>query len=433
MIQYLTWNYHYRPKNKKEKEFLFRLCLSSKTIYNKSLYLLRQHYFDYKKLLSLSALKVKLKEEKLYSLLSPYPAICIINDIYGVFKKFFNEQLKSKDPIKMPHYLKSDQLYPVTIRSADIVSMADNCIKLLISNKAKETSLNTNEIDETIITIPIKSGDKNICYFKLVSLFKHYWFNLQIVFRMNIDNEIAKHNVNQQNSRSLAIDLGINNLATCVTSDGKSFIVDGRYLKSINHLYNKKLAILKSNKPNQKVSTKREFFLTNSRNNKIKDAIYKAAKFIVSYTLNNNINNIIVGYNKNFKTAGIKSNLSKATKRVINQNFIQIPLAKLKNRIELLCNRYNIKYLEITESYTSLCSFYDNERIGYHYQYKGKRISRGLFKTSQGYIVNADLNAALNILAKSKTNDEQTICHLRNSGILVPKRIFINKLYIDKL
>ncbi len=402
-------------------------------IYNKSLYLLRQYYFEFKKLLPLSVLKSKLKEEKFYYLLPPYPAICIINDIYGIFKNFFNEQSKSKDPIKIPHYLKNDQLYPVTIRSANIVSATDKCIRLLISNKTKETSLNTNEINEIIITIPIQSRDKNICYFKIISLFKNYWFNLQIVFRKNIDNEIAKHNVNQQSSKSLAIDLGINNLATCVTSEGKSFIFDGRYLKSINHLYNKKLAILKANKPNQKVSTKREFFLSNSRNNKMKDAIYKTAKFIVSYALNNNIDNIIVGYNKSFKTTGIKSNLSKATQRVINQNFIQIPLAKLKNRIELLCNRYNIKYLEITESYTSLCSFYDSERIGYHYQYKGKRISRGLFKTSQGYIVNADLNAALNILVKSKTNDEKTICHLRNSGILIPKRIFINKFYLDKL
>ena len=36
------------------------------------------------------------------------------------------------------------------------------------------------------------------------------------------------------------------------------------------------------------------------------------------------------------------------------------------------------------------------------YEFKGKRIKRGLYKTSEGKLINADVNAAANIIRKSK-------------------------------
>lgn len=53
------------------------------------------------------------------------------------------------------------------------------------------------------------------------------------------------------------------------------------------------------------------------------------------------------------------------------------------------------------ESYTSKCSFLDNEKICKHRKYKGKRVKRGLFKTAKGILINADVNGAYNILKKA--------------------------------
>ena len=220
----------------------------------------------------------------------------------------------------------------------------------------------------------------------------------------------------------MSIDLGINNLATCVVSNNYSFIIDGKYLKSINHFYNKKMAYLQSKKPNNKEYTLMEHLVTEKRNRKIKDAINKASRQIINYAIENKISEIIVGYNTGFKNKGIKQEIPTKTKKRINQNFIQIPLSKFKDRIKYLCKIYGIKFTQINESYTSICSFYDGEEIKYHKTYVGKRITRSLFETKEKRIINADINGALNIMAKSKPDRYEVISYLRNRGQTTPIR-----------
>ena len=220
----------------------------------------------------------------------------------------------------------------------------------------------------------------------------------------------------------MSIDLGINNLATCVVSNNYSFIIDGKYLKSINHFYNKKMAYLQSKKPNNKEYTLMEHLVTEKRNRKIKDAINKASRQIINYAIENKISEIIVGYNTGFKNKGIKLEIPTKTKKRINQNFIQIPLSKFKDRIKYLCKIYCIKFTQINESYTSICSFYDSEEIKYHKTYVGKRITRSLFETKEKRIINADINGALNIMAKSKPDRYEVISYLRNRGQTTPIR-----------
>ena len=220
----------------------------------------------------------------------------------------------------------------------------------------------------------------------------------------------------------MAIDLGVNNLATCVLSNNESFIIDGKYLKSINYFYNKHKSHLQSKKTNQKEYTLMEHKVTEKRNRRVNDAINKAARQLINIAIKKQVSEIIIGYNKGFKTKGIKSNLPNKEKTRINQNFIQLPISKFKNKIKELCVRYDIKYTEINEAYTSVCSFYDNEEIKYHKSYLGKRITRSLFKTKEGKIINADINGALNILKKGKTNRTDIISFLRNIGQTVPIR-----------
>ncbi len=115
----------------------------------------------------------------------------------------------------------------------------------------------------------------------------------------------------------------------------------------------------------------------------------------------------------------MKSNIKLS--KTSNQNITMIPLFKLKNKIVELAKRYNIDVELVSESYPSKSSFYDNDDFSSNVT--GKRIKRGLYKRSNNQLVNADVNAALNMFRKSKTKDETIISHLMNSGLTIPKRL----------
>lgn len=91
---------------------------------------------------------------------------------------------------------------------------------------------------------------------------------------------------------------------------------------------------------------------------------------------------------------------------------------------------YGITFIKQEESYTSKASFFDKDNIPLYnddnpkkYVFSGKRIKRGLYKTKDGKLLNADVNGALNILSKSKVVD---LTVLYNRGELdTPIRIRI--------
>ncbi|MGX8706545.1 MAG: RNA-guided endonuclease TnpB family protein, partial [bacterium] len=201
----------------------------------------------------------------------------------------------------------------------------------------------------------------------------------------------------------LAIDLGLDNLATCVTNDGASFIIDGKQIKYYNRLYNKENARLQSIKDKQGIKaryTKRQYLNTRKRNRRINHAMSVAAKRIVNYCVENGIGNIVVGYNPDWKR---DIDIGKRN----NQNFVQIPHGKLREKLSYLCELHGIRYTEQEESYTSKASFFDNDVLPIYnadnpqeYKFSGRRITRGQYRTASGYVLNADVNGALNILRK---------------------------------
>ncbi len=88
-----------------------------------------------------------------------------------------------------------------------------------------------------------------------------------------------------------------------------------------------------------------------------------------------------------------------------------------------------IKVETIPEQYTSKSSFLDNEFPKKRKKYKGKRIHRGLFRSAQGHLINADVNAAYNILIKS---DPKALPKRRVNGVggyvMYPLRVSIECL-----
>jgi IS605 OrfB family transposase len=131
----------------------------------------------------------------------------------------------------------------------------------------------------------------------------------------------------------------------------------------------------------------------------MRDGINKAAKLIVNHCLKYGIGNIACGWNEGFKS---NSNLGK----VNNQKFVQMPLGKLKNRLKQLCDLYGIRFIETEEAYTSKASFLDGDSLPKYgekpsgWKASGKRIKRGLYRSADGTVMNADLNGSANILRK---------------------------------
>jgi putative transposase len=139
--------------------------------------------------------------------------------------------------------------------------------------------------------------------------------------------------------------------------------------------------------------TKRMNKLTIKRNNKINDFIHKASKWVVDYALALDINTIIIGNNKNWKRE------SKMSKKV-NQSFVGIPHQDFINKIIYKAENVGIKVIITEESYTSGTSFLDGELPIKENYNKSRRIHRGLFKSNNGTLINADLNASYQIMKK---------------------------------
>ena len=123
-------------------------------------------------------------------------------------------------------------------------------------------------------------------------------------------------------------------------------------------------------------------------------------------------------YNKQWKQ---NINLGKR----VNQNFVQIPFKQLVDYIQYKANEYDIKVTLREESYTSKCSFIDDEPVRKRKTYMGKRVKRGLFRSNNGNEIHADINAAYNIAKKAGYNFK-SLYSLSPCSWAVVKRIKFN-------
>lgn len=203
-------------------------------------------------------------------------------------------------------------------------------------------------------------------------------------------------------NKALALDFGIENLVTGASSDGKTFIIDGRRLKSINQWFNKEYfrlqSILEKQGLGQKQSRK-QIALYKKRTNRIGDYLNKTGHFIIEFCLENKIGILVAGYNEIIHKSSHKE-------KVKDSNFIPIPLDQLRQKLAYLCAKNGITYIEQEESFTSKASFFDNDPIPVYGSknipvFSGTRVHRGMYQTASGEFLNADVNGALNILKKS--------------------------------
>ena len=193
----------------------------------------------------------------------------------------------------------------------------------------------------------------------------------------------------------MAIDLGMNNLATCTNmKNNKSLIIAGESIKAKIGYINKEIGRLEGIQMKmvggkKYKNTKRINKLYEQRRNYSKTYMHKASRLIIEYAQENECETIVIGDIKE-----IKQKMKK------NKRFVQIPIQNLVEKIEYKAKLEGIEVVKITEEYTSGVSSIDKEEINKEKYEKSRRIKRGLFKTNKGKIINADVNGSINILRK---------------------------------
>ena len=414
---YLTVKQQVKHLSKEDYKTIKELCHIAKNLANEAIYNIRQYYFTEGKFLKYEKNYTLLKNSPNYKALNSNMAQQILKEVDGSFKSFFGLIKLAKQgkyafkDCKLPQYLPKDGYTTLVI---GFVRLNANKLILPFSNSFKKTHKAVE------ITIPPVLLDKKVKEIRILPKGKARFFEIQYIY----EAECIQRNLNTQNA--LALDFGINNLITAVSSTGKSFIVDGRKLKSINQWFNKENARLQSIKDKQhfgKKTTNRQKAITRDRNNKVNDYMNKTARIIIDYCVANDIGTLIAGYNVTFQKS---SHIGKQN----NQNFVNIPYGHLRDKLDYMCELNGITYVEQEESYTSKASFWDKDEIPVYnndnpkeYQFSGNRVHRGLYKTANGKTVNADINGALNIMHKSSVVD-MTILYGRGE-VDTPVRIRI--------
>ena len=414
---YLTVKQVLKHLNKEEYLSLKELSHIAKNLSNEAIYNVRQYYFNEGEYLNYEKSYALLKDSDNYKMLNSNMAQQILKEVDGSFKAFFGLLKLAKKgkynfkDIKLPHYLKKDSFTTLVI---GFVRIKDSVLIVPYSNAYKKKH---NSIS---IKMPPILKDQKIKEIRIIPKSNARFFEVQYIY------EVKEVQSNLNKNKALAIDFGINNLCTCVTNTGESFIIDGKRLKSINQWFNKRNAYLQSIKDKQDIKvkyTKRQNSNLRDRNNKVNDYMNKTARKIIDYCLDNDIGTIVVGYNETFQKD------VKLGKRN-NQTFLNIPYGKLRDKFEYQCKLHDINFVKQEESYTSKASFFDKDVMPIYnddnpkeYKFSGKRIKRGLYQTKDGKLLNADVNGALNILNKSKVVDLSVLYH--RGDVDTPVRIRI--------
>lgn len=385
----------------REKETLINLCHLSKNLFNVGLYTVRQYFFQERKYLSYESNYHLCKGNENYQLLATDCGQQTLKYVDRCFKAFFKllsmrREGCYREKINLPRYLPKDGYFPLIIP----IRARHNFVKDDWKFKIPTSRQYTREHGSVFITVPVNLRGRRIKEIRILPKQRGKFLDAAFVYDSPEEGETTS------SSLAIAIDFGLNNLATVVSTTNESFIINGRWLKSKNQWFNKRRAKLVSHKNKQGIKhlTKQEAWLSYRRKNQVNDYLNKAAKYIINFCLSRKIGTIIVGYNPTLKP---NSNMGKRH----NQNFVQIPIFTLRAKLESLCARYGLSYVEQEESYTSKASSVDRDQMPVYnadnptkvaVKFSGRRIKRGLYKTKDGHLINADCNGSLNIGFKSK-------------------------------
>ena len=419
-----TWRSNLKRLSRRDYEILREMCYASKNVYNAAIYNIRQHFFEQGTFLRYEANYHLMVNTETYDYLGNVSqqtmkaADNAFKSFFALLKKY-KQQTYSGRP-NLPGYLPKCGLYKIEFNSPR--DQQKNISRGFYQLPMSRFLAKKYDGYKVQIVIPQYLRDKRLRQIQIIPKSNGRYFEARFVF-----DDVAPKVPTLNSARALAIDFGINNFATCVTTEGDSFIIDGKKIKSINQWYNKEIARLSSIRDHQQLGKKATALQVRKaakRSRQIQDFIYCATKHIVQHCIEHQIGNVVVGYNDGFQDRPTLG-------RVNNQTFVMLPYGTFKARLEYLCDQFHINYLEQEESYTSQASFWDQDEIPTWNpdnpttvrNFSGRRVYRGLYCRHNGTLLNADVNGALNILRKSNVVDLSVL--YSRGAVITPSRIRI--------
>ena len=398
----------------KEHYFLKSMCRKSKDVYNSTLYAMRQHFFKCGERLTYATAYHSVKNHHSYKSMPTLASQQSMMMVDRAYASFFG-LLRSKrlghyvGEVKIPGYLDKDGYFPFILPNNKGLWKTEIKVRITPTLKSKY------KLKEFKYPIPECIKQHKIKEIRIIPKLDAEYFEIEYVYE--VEEPKASEGKN-----CLSIDIGVNNFATCLDEkSGRSFILDGRELKSLNRLYNKTKAQLQSILEKQgKYSSHRIRLLGARRGRQINDYLNNYSNFILQYCLENDVGFVVIGEGwmaQNGVNHGDKN----------NQNFVNLPFAKFVQKLKskLMLNGISFKARE--ESYTSKCDHLAGEVMCHHEEYMGKRYPRGLFKSSTGRVLNADVNGALGIMLK-EGKGKSLITQLNSGVVNTPRRIRIEAI-----
>ena len=369
---------HIISKGRYNYQEIQTVCHLSKNLYNYVNYLVRQSFFETGSIPGEYEISTQLAKENQadFRALPANVSQQTIKLVFKAWKSFFSA-LKSykKDKSKFnsnprPPKYKDKNGYFVTV----------------FTNKCSRVKYDKIHFAEKSNIQPITTKTSTIKQVRIVP--STACFIVEVVYEKDVQ-------VTEKVAGSVAsIDLGLNNFVTFLDNQGnKPFIINGKGIKSYNQNFNKKKAKLQSMLPKNNHSSKQLLQLNFKRNMFIQNFLHQASAIVINELISRKIETLIIGYNEDWKQ---NINLGKRT----NQQFVQIPYKTFVDKLMYKCEDYGIKVILTEESYTSKIDHLAGEKMQKHKKYKGKRIRRGLFLSSTGIVINADVNGALGIMRK---------------------------------
>lgn len=368
-----------KPSNRQLYKACDELCFLSKNLYNSILYIQRQNYLEGKPYISAWDMSKLLRNQKNpdYYVINTKVSDYVVKQVDDSYKTYFSlsklkKEGKYNKKVKLPYY--KDK-----VKGRNVTTFYKQ--RLVKTSYTKEGLIH---LSKTNIKFKSKIPLEQIQEVKVVP--KNGYYEIHVIYKVEEKEQIISENY-------AAIDLGLNNLATIVTNVSSPMIINGKPLKSINHHWNKRVSKLQSKLPKGVKTSKQIKRITQKRNRRVNNYLHQTSRTLVNEMRRLSISKVIIGSNK-----GWKQNISLGKKT--NQNFVQIPHQKYIEMFSYKAKLAGIEVIVKEESYTSKCSFLDNESVEKHNVYLGKRIKRGLFKSSNNILINADVNAAYNIMKK---------------------------------
>ena len=373
---------HIIDKNNPYYLMLDEFCFKSKNLYNFANYHVRKRFIENGEWLKYSEMDKLFKQDYMDSDYRSMPishsaqqCLRLLEKNWKSFFKSIKDWSKNKDKYngrpKLPKYLPKNGRNILTLVNI-------NC-------KVKDGVI---RFPKSFNGFTLKTKVDNVQQVRILPRNKHVV--VEVVYKYNTKE------LKDDNNRYIAIDIGLDNLATLTNNVGISpHIISGKKLKSENKYYNKKISHYReiSKRLNSLDYTNRMNRLTIKRNNKITDLIHKASKSVIDYALSCDANTIVIGNNKDWKR---EISMSKN----VNQSFVGIPHQTLINQIVYKAEKGGISVIITEESYTSGTSFLDNESPIKENYNKSRRVFRGLFRSNKGIFINADVNGSYQIMKK---------------------------------